>query len=147
MTHDDYFARIAKRLAKTSPVESPSTKVGAVLVANKKTVISTGVNRPALSIPYHFYDVERNQPRSRYLNTTLHAEMVAIIQARGQVADTLYVYPMMPCAQCAAALIEYGVRRVVVVDRAARSAKNRWLDSFHDAQMQFDRAGVTLSFI
>jgi dCMP deaminase len=131
------FLRLAKHVSTWS--KDPSTKVGAVLVAPERRWVSLGYN----GFPRGTDDCELVlQDRSRKLKRTLHAEENAILnETRSKVGCTLYVWPLSPCAHCAAMLIQVGVVRVVSVE-AAESRHLRWKDDFEEAGKLYAEAGV-----
>jgi dCMP deaminase len=67
--------------------------------------------------------------------------MNAILSAAKPLAEcTLYVWPFMPCSQCASAIIQSGIRRVVTVP----CENERWAESFRYTEELFREAGVEL---
>lgn len=113
----DRFMEIAKMVAKWS--KDPSSKVGAVLVRDKR-VIATGYNGWPSSMDDNLYlsQWESNQEYARSLKNkySIHAERNAIEYAIGDVkGSTLYItHP--PCISCTDYLIEKGIACVVVLD-------------------------------
>ncbi len=53
---------------------------------------------------------------------------------------TLYTWPFMSCAACAAMVIQAGIKRAV----APYSDNPRWKEDFELTQQQFKEAGVEL---
>lgn len=96
--------------------KDPSTKVGAVIVHPATRVIqATGYN----GFPRGVLDSEdRLNDRDVKLAFTCHAELNAILNAArcGVQIDgsTLYCCGLPPCIGCAKAIIQAGIRRVVV---------------------------------
>lgn len=121
----------------------PSTKVGAVIMRPDKTIASVGYNgfpRGTSDDPA-IYD---NRPR-KYART-VHAELNAILTAREPlVGYTIYVSPLHPCSQCAAAIIQAGITEVIYrVPEMDEEADRRWEGSFSEARMLFAEAGVSV---
>jgi deoxycytidylate deaminase len=56
------------------------------------------------------------------------------------------VYPMQPCAHCAAVIVQAGIVRVVSMRPSVDKAE-RWADSFSHAEAMFREAGVTLDIL
>ena len=108
---DYYFMGMAALVASKS--KDPSTKVGCVLVGPDNEVRSTGFN----GLPRGVTDKpERMERPAKYLWTS-HAEENAVAQAArmGTAVKgcTAYVtHP--PCARCTRALIQAGIRHIIV---------------------------------
>ena len=135
------FLRIAEEVRLWS--KDPGTKVGCVLV-NERRIISTGYNGFPATISD---DLERYIDRDYKLSVTVHAEANAILNAAKNgtkvEGSTLYVtFP--PCSQCASAVIQAGVAKVVCPDPA--SAPERWRSNFVAANDLFYEAGVQVLY-
>ena len=136
------FMRIANEIASWS--RDPSTKVGCVLVKDKK-IISTGYNGFPKNISD---DLNRLNDRNFKYEATIHAETNAIITAalHGISTEGAAAYTTFhPCSRCAAALINAGVTEVYVSARG--KIPERWLDNFLLAAKLFEEAGVRLQMI
>lgn len=138
MQWDDYFMALARLTASKS--KDPSTRVGAVLVDPQHRVVSLGYNGFPRGLPD---DVALLQDREVKLALTLHAETNALLFA-GRLTDgcTCYVWPMPPCAQCAAKLIQAGVMRVVAPEPTPEQY-DRWGKSLALAEWAYSQAGVS----
>ena len=138
---DRRFLRIAEEVRLWS--RDPGTKVGCVLVLEKR-ILSVGFN----GFPQNLSDsLDLYEDRDYKLAVTVHAEANAILNAAKNGAKTqsctAYVtFP--PCSQCAAALIQAGVERVVCPDPA--SAPERWRVSFKLANEMLYQSGVKLLY-
>ena len=138
---DNRFLRIAEEVRLWS--KDPGTKVGCVLVSDRR-ILSTGYNGFPTSISD---DLERYIDRDFKLSITVHAEKNAILNAAKNgtkvEGSTLYVtFP--PCSQCASAVIQAGVAKVVCPDPA--KAPERWRSNFIAANNLFYEAGVTVLY-
>jgi dCMP deaminase len=103
------FMRLAQEVASWS--KDPSTQVGAVLVEPvTKRVISMGYN----GFPRGVFDMEsRYCDRPVKYQFVVHAELNAILAAKEPLDNaTLYV-TLSPCNECAKAVIQSGIRRVI----------------------------------
>ena len=134
---DERFIRIAYEVASWS--KDPGTKVGAVLVTDRR-IIATGYNGFPQNISDSF---ERYEDREVKLSYTVHAEVNAILNAakNGSPTDssTLYVtFP--PCVRCSTAVIQAGVTHVV--RPALSTAPERWRESFASGMSLLVEAGV-----
>lgn len=93
--------------------KDPGTKVGAVIVRPDLTVASLGYNgfpRGVVDFPKYLNNKEEKYAR------TVHAELNAILNSKEPLSGyTLYWYPgvLGTCSQCAAAIIQSGIKRVV----------------------------------
>ncbi len=140
ITHwDQRFLGLARYIAKWS--KDPSTRVGAVIVDCNKRIVSTGFN----GLPSGVEDtLDRLQNRDLKYQMIVHAERNAIIDARRSLGGhIIYVWPMMPCAVCAAMIIQAGICEVV----APHSDNPRWADSFQLTREMFTEAGVSLTMM
>ena len=137
---DHRFIRIALEVSSWS--KDPGTKVGAVLVSDRR-IIATGYN----GFPTNISDsLERYNDREVKLSLTVHAEVNAILNAakNGATTDssTLYVtFP--PCVSCATAVIQAGITRVICSDLS--TAPQRWIDSFTKGQDLLKEAGLLVT--
>lgn len=138
---DRRFLTMAAGLAGFS--KDPSTKVGAVLVHPDNTVISVGYN----GFPRGVDDnPERYENRELKYALIVHAEMNAILKARCIIPEgsRLYVTPLYPCSQCAAAIVQSGIKEVIAeVDQSRDDWKARW----EIASLIFNEAGVKVRSI
>ena len=101
--------RLAREVSSWS--KDPSTKVGAVLVRDRR-IVATGYN----GFPRGMVDDERLQVRNIKYKRVIHAEMNAVLFAGpdGARGATVYIYGMRgPCNNCSKHLIQAGIRRVV----------------------------------
>jgi dCMP deaminase len=138
---DRRFIRIAEEVRLWS--KDPGTKVGCVLV-NDRRILSTGYN----GFPQLVEDsIERYIDREYKLSVTVHAEKNAILNAAKNgtkvEGSTLYVtFP--PCSQCASAVIQAGVAKVVCPNPT--QAPERWRENFLAANELFYEAGVKVLY-
>ena len=138
---DRRFIRIAEEVCLWS--KDPGTKVGCVLV-NERRILSTGYNGFPQTISD---DLERYIDRDYKLSVTVHAEANAILNAAKNgtkvEGSTLYVtFP--PCSQCASAVIQAGVAKVICPDPVL--APERWRPNFIAANDLFYEAGVEVLY-
>lgn len=131
------YLRIAKEVASFS--KDPSTKVGCVLVRDRR-IISTGFNGFPRGISD---DLNRLIDRDQKYLYTVHAEANSIVTAalHGVSTEgcTAYV-TFSPCCQCAAQLINAGIKSVFVA--ASGEIPERWLQNFIAATSLLQEAGV-----
>ena len=131
------FIKLAHEVATWSI--DPSTKVGCVLVKNKR-VISTGYNGFPKNISDSF---DRLMDREQKYEMTVHAEINAITTAAlhgvSTEGATAYV-TFNPCSRCAAVLINAGIDSIYV--STANDIPTRWLENFILASKMLAEAGV-----
>ena len=131
---DFYFLGMAEYVSIAS--KDPSTKVGAVIVAPDRRVVSTGYN----GLPRGVEDTsERLDNREIKYQLIVHAERNALLFAREPLDGyTIFTTPFMPCSTCSGMIIQAGIKNVVsyYVDNT------KWLDSFKLSSMLFREAGV-----
>ena len=127
---------MAEHVAKLS--KDPSTKVGAVIFDDKRRIISAGYNGFARGVK----DTHaRLQDRDTKYKLTLHAEANAILFATGALDGCTIVVTHPCCAQCAAQIIQAGIKHVVW-PHPSREFLMRWRDSLTLSINQFIEAGV-----
>ena len=122
--------------------KDPSSQVGAVIVDDKKRIVSVGFN----GLPIGVEDtVERLNNRELKYELIVHAEANAILTAPKSVAEcTIYVYPYLPCSRCAGAIIQSGIKKVVVPDL---EIPERWIDNFNLSKTVLEEAGVEVLIV
>lgn len=127
---------MAEHVAKLS--KDPSTKVGAVIFDPKRRIVSAGYNGFARGVED---TAERLENRDVKYRLVLHAEKNAILFATAPLDGCTIVVTHPCCAQCAAQVIQAGIKTVVwpVPDEAFVA---RWQDDLHLTMAQFNEAGV-----
>lgn len=134
---DKRFLDLAKLVSSWS--KDPSSKVGAVVVDDKNRIVSVGFN----GFPMGVEDTEeRLNKRELKYELIVHAEANAILCSPKSVSGCrIYVYPYLPCSRCAGAIIQSGIKEVVVEDLLI---PERWLENFNLAKTILGEAGVTV---
>lgn len=135
---DIRFMKVAGLIATWS--KDPSTKCAAVIAnPTDKTIVSTGFN----GLPRGITDKEEilNDRDLKY-QCTIHAEENAILNATTREVlsgCSIYIHPIPPCSNCAARIIQSGIKRVVfrAVDIPDRWEKNMKIaeEMLHDAEL------------
>lgn len=126
---DNYFMTIAEDTALLS--KDPKTKVGACIVKDKK-ILSVGYNGAPRKFPDNLVPtgdaVELINQKNAYM---VHAELNAILNYRGCLADfegaTVYV-TISPCHDCAKALAQVGIKKIIYKEKYHRSNMTRVTD-------------------
>jgi len=138
---DQRFLRIAQEAASWS--KDPSTKCGCVLVRDRR-ILATGYNGLPAGLSD---DLSRLDDREYKLNVVIHAEKNAIFNAAKNGASTegaIAYVNFHPCSQCASALIQSGVVRVVCP--SPLTAPERWWENFHLSADILFLAGVEVTY-
>lgn len=146
---DGFFMDQAKAYAERS--RDPSTKCGAVLVDPiSKVVVSAGYNgfpRGVATLPSSRWE------RTEKLQRIVHAEVNCLLNAARQGVSTngrvLYVCTSDPnfglsCSNCAAAIIQAGVRQEFVENF---NCPDRWKGNVHLGLSMLGEAGVVVTQI
>ena len=135
------FLDMARLVATWS--KDPSTKCGAVICDPNYRVVSVGFNGYPSGVPD---DNSLHIREEKYLKV-IHGEINSILFARRDLFGcTIFVYPLPPCSQCMASIIQSGISRVVTVEPSI-SLKERWGASNKIAQEMAENAGVIFSVI
>lgn len=137
---DKRFLGVADQVAGWS--KDPSTKVGAVLVRDRR-ILSTGYNGP----PSRLLDDERMLDRDFRLSRTVHAEKNCILHARQDLeGSTLYLSGFnTPCNGCCTLVIASGVAEIV--GWRSQGAPKRWADEFKESLSMLQEAGVAVRLL
>lgn len=139
---DERFIALTREIAEWS--KDPSTKVGAIIVGDKGQIVSQGYN----GFPRGFNDSnERYFTRSMKYKYIIHAEANAIYNALYNGASvegcTIYVHGLPPCLECAKAIVQSGIKRVVTDSKP----DERWAQSNQDALDIFNEANVEFEYL
>ena len=135
------FLKLAKYISVWS--KDPSIKCGAV-ITNDKQVISLGFN----GFPQSVHDNKQiYMDREEKLRRVQHAERNAILFAQRDLwGYEIYIYPMPPCSQCAGAIIQAGIQKVITI-KPTKEQKERWKKDFATMETMFKEAEVELEYI
>jgi dCMP deaminase len=138
---DQYYLEICTVVAARS--KDPNTQIGCVVVGPAHEIRSTGYN----SFPRGIRDdiPERFERPTKYLWIE-HAERNAICNAAraGTATEgcTIYV-EIMPCMDCARAIVQAGISEVVVSAERMRQYSSAYYDEhFRLVELLFSEAGV-----
>jgi dCMP deaminase len=134
-TWDRRFLSMASLIATWS--KDPSTKVGAVIVDQKRRVVSLGYN----GFPKGISDDKRLDKRETKYKMVVHAECNALLfSAKDLAGCTIYTHPFMPCPTCAGMIIQSGITKVISLE----SKNLRWQEEFETSRKMFKEAGIDL---
>ena len=132
------FLDLAEHVASWS--KDPRTKVGAVVVDEKKRVVSLGYN----GFPRGVLDIDsRYNDRDTKHLFVAHAERNALDNAPLMVDGcTLYV-SLLPCNECAKSIIQKGIIKVVTYVPDRDGKRFGWDTTL----MMFEEAGVEIEYV
>lgn len=141
MKWETRFADLAAHVAQWS--KDPSSKVGCVLVNDRRQVISLGFN----GFPRGVEDsAERLFDRPTKYRFVQHAEINALLTATEPTQGATAYVTHHPCANCAGALIQGGISRIVTTVPSEGIAE-RFGASFQAAETMLNEANVSLEFM
>lgn len=137
--HQRWAIELAEHIAKLS--KDPSTQVGAVIFDSKRRLISAGYNGLARGV----YDTPaRLENREVKYKLVLHAEKNALLFATAPLDGATIVVTHPCCAQCAAQVIQAGIK-YVIWKRPSAEFVARWRDDLDLTLIQFAEAGVRVT--
>lgn len=120
-----------------------STKVGCLLIDPVSyQILSTGYN----GIPRGVDETEERQVRPEKIYWYEHAERNAIFQAakHGIKLDGATAYcTLFPCADCARALIQSGIKKIV----SEKPNNPTWAESFLRSEKMLAEAGIEVVYL
>ena len=138
---DEYYLNICKVVATRS--KDPNTQVGCIIAGPAHEIRSTGYN----SLPRGIRDdlAERLERPTKYLWME-HAERNAIYNAArcGTTLEGCTIYiELMPCMDCARAIVQAGICEVVVSDARMTQYSSDYYDQhFGMSEVLFREAGI-----
>lgn len=133
----DYWMDVAFKVTTRS--KDPSTQVGAVIVTDSNSIVTTGYNgfpRKMKETSEHWND------RPRKYKTVIHAEVnaIGIAAKEGRSTDGTTMYcTHFPCIECAKAIIAAGIKKVIW-----RTLVHGWAEANLDAKVLFEASGIEL---
>ena len=134
---DEYFMGVAHLSGMRS--KDPNTQVGACIVSNDNKILSMGYNGFPVGCSDEEFPWEREGEdlETKYPYVT-HSELNAILNYRGgSLEDTTLYVSLFPCNECAKAIIQAGIKRVIYdSDKYNNTPMNR------AAKRMFTAAGV-----
>ena len=131
---DKRFMVLADEIANWS--KDPNCQVGAVLISPDKTKISYGFN----GFPRKIADDLRLTSLSKN-SLMVHAELNAILNAKTDVSGWSLYCTKFPCSDCAKAVIQAGIIRIVHQSDQSTS-ESKWFQSHATAMALFDEAEI-----
>lgn len=138
LSWESYFMGIAHLSALRS--KDPNTQVGAVIVDENKKVVSIGYNGFPMGCDDDEYpwENEGDTLKTKY-PYVVHAELNAILNSPRSVKGCTIYVSLFPCHECAKAIIQSGIRKIVY-----ESDKYASSDSVLASKRMLSSAGVEL---
>jgi dCMP deaminase len=126
--------------------KDPSTKVGAVIVRDRR-ILATGYN----GVPSLIRDNSRILDRDWKMATTVHAEVNAIFNAAkngASLSDSILYTTMFPCSHCTSAIIQSGISKIYMREECqSENWPDRWQENFSLSKELLSEAGILIKFI
>ena len=127
--------------------KDPRTKVGAVIIGDQGQEISQGFN----GFPRGIHDLpDRLNNRETKKRFVIHAELNAIYNAVHNNASpkdsTIYVHGLPVCHECAKAIIQSGIKRVVY-NTPIDPKNTAWFNSTMLALSMFAEVGIEVLYL
>lgn len=142
---DERYLQLAKEVSTWS--KDPSTKVGAIAVGDKGQVLSQGYN----GFPRGIKDNDRLSDKEMKYRYVVHAEMNCIYNATFHGTSlngaTLYVYGLPMCNECAKAIIQVGITRVVSPYTGNIEVPEKWKISCAHTQLILKEVNIPYQFM
>lgn len=129
-----YFMTIAEDSAQLS--KDPKTKVGAVIVNNKR-IKSTGYNGAPGPFPDELVPADSEAERLIDQKNTYmcHAELNAILNYDNKISDlkdaTMYV-TVSPCSRCACMIAQVGIKKIIYKEKYHRTNETEAAEHIFD---------------
>ena len=143
MNWDELWMNMVHLIAMKS--RDPSSHIGALIVTPDNRLISAGYNGFPRGVEYE--DSKRQERPTKYFYYE-HAERNACYLARQSVEGCIMYTSGTPCADCARAIIQSGIKEVVV-DAVwdSMTAQDKWTEHAKHTIVMFREAGVKLRAI
>lgn len=117
--------------------KDPSTKVGAVIVSDRRRVVAVGYN----GFPRGIEDKEDwLNSRDTKLSLVAHAERNALDNAECSVVGSTLYTTLFPCNECAKSIIQRQIKRIVSFDIEKETHYQRF--NFDLSKSMFESTGI-----
>lgn len=141
---DARFLALAEHVAAWS--KGPRKRIGCAIVRPDRSIASLGYNGPPRGFDDEAFLAMSREDQHKVV---IHAEdnafrQMAEAERNGRKTGyTLYVSPLLPCAECARLIVGYGVTRVVAY---CGHISDDWRASAEDAERMLIDSGVECIF-
>ena len=141
ISFNDLFMSMVYLVSMKSKDES--THIGAVIVDNDNIIVSVGYN----GLPRGCNDnLPYRQKRPEKYFWFEHAERNAIYNARRSLKGCTLYTQGIPCADCARAVIQSGIKKVVVHGPWYATNAEQWNESCLRSEKMFKETGVEVEY-
>ena len=140
---DCRFINLAHVIAEWS--EDPSTQVGAIIVNQHNQIITTGYN----GLPRGINQKPERMSRPTKYDWMEHAERNAIYQAASlgiSIRESTMYCTLCPCTDCARAIIQSGITKVVTHPYKDTSRFSNW-DNWELSAEMLKEAGIDVMLL
>ena len=120
----------------------PGSKVGSVIVDQKKRIVSVGFNGYPVGVADTF-----SEERDERLRRVIHAEENSLLFANRDLEGCTMYVTHHPCARCAAKIIQVGIKKIVVDASVNDTFAKKWEAELGTAMSMFEEAGVNVQFV
>lgn len=134
------FLQLARLISTWA--KDPSTKTGAVIVAEDKSIISVGFN----GFPKGMPDTpETYANREEKYSRIIHCEVNALLFANRERVEgaSLYTWPFMSCDRCVVQMLQAGIKRFVAPE-ATEEQLERWGKAFNKTKQYISECNATI---
>jgi dCMP deaminase len=140
---DARYLKLAREVSTWS--KDPSVRVGAVAVGEIGQVLAQGYN----GFPRGVDDnIERYHDRETKYRYVVHAEANCIYNAAMNGISlngaTMYVYGLPACNECAKAMIQVGIKRIVMPKH--QNVPEKWEHSCNESKHMLKEVGISYEF-
>jgi len=119
--------------------KDPSTKVGSVIVSDRRRVVSVGYNGFPRGLPDN---TEWLNNREQKLKLVAHAERNALDNAECSVVGSVLYTTLFPCSECAKSIVQRDIQRVV----SFSFEKDQEIKyNFEQSKLLFEAAGIEIT--
>lgn len=133
----NYFMLIAEAVSKRS--KDPSKQVGSCIVDDDNHILSTGYNgfpKGCSDKVFPWIKTSDDPTKNKYMYV-VHSEMNAILNAHKDLRGSTIYVTLFPCNECAKAIIQAGIKKVIYKDFNPKSKDMNYASSH-----MFQAAGV-----
>ena len=148
ITWDEYFMAVAKLAGMRS--KDPNTQVGACIVSKDNRILSMGYNgfQRGCSDDDFPWAREGETLNTKYVYT-VHSELNAILNYKGDLEGAKLYVSLFPCNECAKAIIQSGIKTIIYdCDKYANTpgviASKKMLDSAGVSYYRYEPTGRQL---
>lgn len=120
--------------------KDPNKKVGAIIVNNDNTLVSSGYNGFPIKVQDNIKRLEEVEEKLLY---TVHAELNAILFAKTNLQGCSIYTTFFPCSHCMGAIIQSGIRRVVTF-KLENNKDSKWFKSFEASRLMAHEASIEI---